>query len=73
MRVRPRFNSVRYGAPEYCQLACDCAPEISTGASDQAEMGALHDLYDSQRAGNLRRRLEEYVPASSEAGLIFAK
>src|SRR5262249_30323610 len=31
-RVRPRFNSVRYGNPTYCQLALDCAEEIARGA-----------------------------------------
>jgi hypothetical protein len=72
LRVEPRFNSKRYGRPEYCQLAAPCAPEITEGASDQSEMGVFHDLFQPQRAANLRIRLSEFMPAGSEAGIIFA-
>jgi hypothetical protein len=34
-------------------------------------MGALHDLFEPQRAANLRARLDEYIPAGMDAGLIF--
>jgi len=71
-RVRPRFNSVRYGTPAYCQLAEDCAEEIKRGADDESEMGAFHDLFQPQREANLRARLDEYTPAGTEAGIIFA-
>lgn len=69
--VAPHFNSVRYGHPAYAQLADDCPAEISSGASDQSEMGAFHDLYQPQRTTLLRTRLEESVPAGFEAGIIF--
>jgi hypothetical protein len=71
-RVEPEFNSTRYGAPTYCQLSDQCAPEITRGADDQSEMGAFHDLYQPQRAANLRARLEEYTPAGMTAGIIYA-
>jgi hypothetical protein len=71
-RVRPRFNSVRYGTPTYCQLALDCAEEIARGADDESEMGAFHDLFQPQRTANLRARLDEYTPAGMEAGIMFA-
>lgn len=71
-RVRPVFNSVRYGRPDYGQLAEACAVEISAGANDESEMGAFHDLYQPQRAANLRARLEEYTPAGMNAGIINA-
>jgi hypothetical protein len=71
-RVRPRFNSVRYGAPTYCQLADDCAPEIVRGADDESEMGVFHDLYQPQREANLQARLDEYVPIAMEAGIIHS-
>jgi hypothetical protein len=71
-RVRPRFNSQRYGTPEYAQLADDCASEIKQGADDESEMGAFHDLYQPQREANLRARLDDYTPASTQAGIIFA-
>jgi hypothetical protein len=70
-RVRPLFNSTRYGTPAYCQLAHACADEIKRGADDESEMGAFHDLFQPQREANLRARLDEYTPAGMEAGIIF--
>ncbi len=72
LRVEPEFNSVRYGASTYCQLANACACEIKRGASDESEMGAFHDLYQPQRLANLKTRLDEYSPAGMAAGIIFA-
>jgi hypothetical protein len=72
LRVRPRFNSLRYGTPTYCQLACDCAEEITRGAGDESEMGAFHDLFQPQRLANLRVRIDEYTPAGLEAGTVIA-
>lgn len=71
IRVEPQFTSTRYGRPEYCQLAIGCAAEITRGASDESEMGAFHDLFQPQRTANLRERLGEFMPAGSEAGIIF--
>jgi hypothetical protein len=70
--VRPRFNSLRYGHATYCQLALDCAAEISRGADDESEMGAFHDLFQPHRTANLRARLDEYAPAAFDAGILFA-
>lgn len=70
-RVRPHFNSVRYGSPVYCQLALNCPEEISRGADDESEMGAFHDLFQPQRAINLRARLDEFTPAGMETGIIY--
>ncbi len=70
-RVQPQFNSIRYGKPEYCQLARSCASEITTGAHDEAEMGVFHNLYQPQRAANLVARLDEYLPAGAEFGIIY--
>jgi hypothetical protein len=72
MRVRPQFNSVRYGTPTYCQLAETCADEIKRGADDESELGVFHDLFQPQREANLRARLDEYTPAATNAGIIFA-
>ena len=71
LRVTPQFNAVRYGNPTYCQLADACAAEIGTGAEDDSEMGAFHDLYQPQRVANLRARMSEYTPAGTDAGIIF--
>lgn len=72
LRVRPQFNSMRYGTPTYCQLAETCAKEIKRGADDESEMGVFHDLYQPQRAANLRARIDEYTPAGMDAGIVFA-
>lgn len=68
-RVRPQFNSVRYGNPDYAQLAETCAEEIKGGADDESEMGVFHDLFQPQREANLRARLAEFSPAGMEAGV----
>jgi hypothetical protein len=70
-RVKPQYNSVRYGRPAYCQLAETCAPEIKSGAEDDSEMGVFHDLFQPQRLANLRARLNEYTPAGSDVGILF--
>lgn len=72
MRVMPIFNSIRYGAPTYCQLTQNCPVEIAEGADDESEIGVFHDLYMPQRLANLRARLDEYSPADSEARIIIA-
>ncbi len=68
----PLFTSQRYGQPAYAQLASECAPDILRGADDESEMGAFHDLFQPQRAANLRVRLNEFTPAGMEAGILFA-
>lgn len=68
-RVRPLFNSLRYGTPTYCQLSDCCADEIKRGADDESEMGVFHDLYQPQRLANLRVRLDEYLPARMDVGI----
>ncbi len=72
LRVVPHFNATHYGSPVYCQLALDCAPEITAGADDESEMGAFHDLFQPQRAANLRQRIQEYVPSSAAVSIIYA-
>jgi hypothetical protein len=72
LRVRPSFDSTRYGNPAYCRLACDCAIEIVRGADDESEMGVYHDLFQPQREISLQIRLGEYAPAGMDAGIILA-
>jgi hypothetical protein len=71
-RIRPRFDSIRYGTPTYCRLSDYCATEIVSGADDESEMGVFHELYQPQRVANLRARLNEYTPAGTEVGIIYA-
>lgn len=70
--VQPVFDSLRYGQPSYARLSLVCPPEISRGADDEGEMGAFHDLFQPQRLINLQTRLEEYTPARTDVGIIFA-
>jgi hypothetical protein len=70
-RVRPEFESVRYGTPGYVRLAPACAPELRTGADDAAEIGVFHDLFDPQRAANLAARLRESIPAGVDAAAVL--
>ena len=72
IRVRPQFTSMRYGNPGYARLAHTCAVEIREGADDESEMGVFHDLYRPQREANLLQRLEEFVPAGMDVGLLHA-
>src|SRR5581483_4430958 len=72
LRVEPDFNSTRYGDATYCQLSDSCAVEISRGAEDESEMGAFHDLFQPQRAANLKARLAEFTPAGIEPSVEFA-
>ncbi len=72
LRVVPQFDTVRYPAPHYLRLADDCCTEIRRGASDRSAMGVYHDLYEPQREANLVARLQEYVPAGTDAGILFS-
>ena len=72
LRVRPAFDSVRYGTPDYCRLSAACAEEISQGADDESEMGVFHDLYQPHRTAALRAALADYSPAGMDAAIIFA-
>ncbi|TAM62890.1 MAG: hypothetical protein EPN49_03065 [Rhodanobacter sp.] len=72
LRVVPQFDSLRYPAPHYLRLADSCCGEIRGGASDRAAMGVYHDLYEPQREANLAARLDEYVPAGTDAGTLFS-
>lgn len=70
-RVRPRFTSLSYGSPGYCQLAQDCAPEITSGADDESELGAFHDLFQPQRLANLNDRLQDFTPADMSSAVFI--
>jgi hypothetical protein len=71
-RVVPTFDSRRYPSPHYLRLADGCCAEIRRGASDRSAMGTYHDLYEPQREANLAARLQEYVPAGTDAGILFS-
>lgn len=67
----PIFVSTRFGHPDYMRLADHCPAEILGGSEDQGEMGVYHDEYFPLRAAHLKRRIQEFVPAGNEAGILF--
>ena len=69
--VVPVFTSLRYTDPGYCQLRLSVPEQIRTGADDEAEMGAFHDLFQPQRESNIRARLSEYLRFGLEAGVFY--
>ncbi len=72
IRVAPYFDSLRYGTPAYLRLSECVTDEIKRGADDESEMGVCHDLFEPQRLALLTKRLDEYVPASTVAAVLFA-
>lgn len=70
-RIVPSFTDRRYGQPAYGQLRRGTPLEITTGAEDGSEMGALCHLKQAQRESNLRLRLSEYLPFGLEAGPVY--
>ena len=71
LRMQPVFSSLHYGSPGYAQLSLSCPCAIRTGAENGSEMGAFSELLQPQREGNLRLRLNEYLPFGLEPGLIY--
>lgn len=71
LQTRPHFTSLRYGDAGYCQLREVTPASIRSGAHDESEMGALHDLYQPQRETNLKIRLDEYLRFGLEAGIFY--
>lgn len=70
--LKPSFTDMRYGQAGYGQLRVSTPLPIRTGADDESEMGAFHELYQPQRETNLRVRLEEYLRLGMEAGIFYS-
>jgi len=71
VRLVPAFTSLRSADPGYGQLRISAPEQIRTGADDEAEMGAFHDLFQPQRESNIRARLREYLRFGLEAGVFY--
>lgn len=69
--VTPRFTSLTWGHPGYCQLVASTPDEIRRGAGDGSEMGAFASLRQPLREEYLRGRLEDHLPAGLEAEILF--
>lgn len=69
---QPLFFSQRHGDPAYLKLFVSTDNKIRRGAADGGEMGAYHFLLAPQRETDITIRLQEYLPAGLQAGLIYA-
>jgi hypothetical protein len=69
--LAPQFVSLRYGSPSYGLLSGDCPVAVWQGADDESQIGAYHQLYETQGMGNLRTRMNEYLPFGLEAGIFL--
>ena len=68
---QPLFFSLRYGGPSYAKLLTATADAIRRGADDGGEMGAFHFVLAPLRETDLLVRLQEYIPAGLEFGIIY--
>ena len=71
IRLTPDFTSETYGDPGYTQLSQYCAPELTTGADNGAEMGVWNFLQQPQRAGNFANALDDYLRFGMAAALLY--
>jgi hypothetical protein len=69
--AQPLFFSTHYGYPAYCKLLACTDPSIRRGADDGGEMGCFHFVLAPLRESDLTIRLQEYMPVSLSAGIIY--
>jgi hypothetical protein len=69
---RPQHTSLRFGDPAFGQLDRVTHDAVRTGADDESEIGATHELHQPQRETNLRLRLDEYLRFGLQAGFFYA-
>lgn len=68
--LRPSFTSITYGHPAYLQLS-PCSGEIRSGGEQGHEIGVFHSLAQESRMDNLRRTLDDYLPAGFTHRITF--
>jgi hypothetical protein len=68
---QPLFYSLQYGDAGYCKLRPSTDDAIRRGADDEGEMGAFHFVLAPVRENDLKIRLQEYLPAGLEIGIIY--
>jgi hypothetical protein len=68
--LAPVFNSRRFGRPDYAQLAAACPTEILTASEAGAEVGAFAAALNTIRLGNLRTKLQEFMPVGLSALIV---
>lgn len=70
-QIEPLFTSTHYGNAAYAQLATHCSPRIQRGADNGSEIGVFNSLRQVQRADNIPRMLDEYLPFGLSTGVFY--
>lgn len=65
-----QFNSMRFGRPDYAQLAAIRQPEILSASEAGAEVGAFASELNQIRLANMQVKLREFMPVSLTAVVI---
>jgi hypothetical protein len=60
--LAPRFNSRRFGRPDYVQLATATPAQILAASEQHSEIGAFAGSLNTVRLQNLRTKLQEFIP-----------
>jgi hypothetical protein len=68
--LAPAFNSLRFGRPDYVQLAAACPMEILTASEAGAELGAFASALNTIRLSNLKAKVQEFMPIGLSAVII---
>ena len=69
--LAPHFITLRYGKPGYCLLSGSTPMAVWTGADDGSQMGAWHQLAETEAVRNLQIRAPEFLPANMESGIFL--
>jgi len=65
-----QFNSLRFGRPDYAQLAAMRQREILSASESGAEVGAFASELNQIRLANLQVKLREFMPVSLAAVVV---
>jgi hypothetical protein len=68
--LAPRFNSRRFGQPDYGQLAAGTPTQILLASEQHSEIGAFAGALNTVRLGNLRAKLKEFMPVGLQPIII---
>jgi hypothetical protein len=64
------FNSRRFGRPDYVQLAVGTPAQILSASEQHSEIGAFAGALNTIRLGNLRAKLNEFMPVGLQPVII---
>src|SRR5262249_7889532 len=65
-----RFESLRFGRPDYAQPAAACPAAILSASESGAEVGAFAGTLNPLRLANLSTKLQEFLPVGLSAVVI---